>query len=465
MARPVHERQPHARRSATTASGRSTTTPAATRWPRCTSPTTPSRPYEVWTGPQVAWQLARGQPQAYGRKANAAVRAVADVRALPGRADRLAPAALDAHARPGVVLSFVASLCEFNQGDVFWSTPLIYPPMIYLAARMVVDRLAHRPRARSTSASATCSSWSGSIFALMGFRLGLNNQDSNVIDVGYAGVAGASRLMDGVLPYGHMPDSDRQAVRRPLLQRRPGRLHPDRRPLRVADRERRHLRADGVPRLRPGGARRWAGAGSGTRLPAAHVAASAFDILAVVGLFVAGWRLASRRARGGARVRLGGEPVHALLAEHELQRRARRRAPGVDARAAVASRPPAARSWPRPALTKFAPARHRAAVRVAAQPRGDDRRLRRRGARPALDARARRGRRLALLAPHDRLPARPGDADVDLDARHLPPGLVGPAAGSSTSLQIAAASASSRSRCSRGGARTRPRWPRSPAPS
>ena len=31
------------------------------------------------------------------------------------------------------------------------------------------------------------------------------------------------------------------------------------------------------------------------RLPAAHVAASAFDILAVVGLFVAGWRLGSRR--------------------------------------------------------------------------------------------------------------------------------------------------------------------------
>ena len=27
-------------------------------------------------------------------------------------------------------------------------------------------------------------------FGLMGFRLGLNNQDSNVIDVGYAGVAG-----------------------------------------------------------------------------------------------------------------------------------------------------------------------------------------------------------------------------------------------------------------------------------
>ena len=64
------------------------------------------------------------------------------------------------------------------------------------------------------------------VFGLMGFRLGLNNQDSNVIDVGYAGVAGASRLMDGVLPYGHMPDKTSQAVRREVLERRPEGLHP-----------------------------------------------------------------------------------------------------------------------------------------------------------------------------------------------------------------------------------------------
>ncbi len=46
-----------------------------------------------------------------------------------------------------VVLSFVASLYAFNRGDVFWSTPLIYPPMIYLTARMVWIGWRRTPRA------------------------------------------------------------------------------------------------------------------------------------------------------------------------------------------------------------------------------------------------------------------------------------------------------------------------------
>ena len=58
-----------------------------------------------------------------------------------------------------VVLSFVASLYAFNRGDVFWSTPLIYPPMIYLTVRMVWIGWRRR-RASSTSASGTCSYWS-----------------------------------------------------------------------------------------------------------------------------------------------------------------------------------------------------------------------------------------------------------------------------------------------------------------
>ena len=93
---------------------------------------------------------------------------------------------------------------EFNKGDLFWSTPLIYPPMVYLTARMVWIG-AHRTQRTFHIGDRHLLVLVGLVFALMGFRLGLNNQDSNVIDVGYAGVAGASRLMDGVLPYGHMP--------------------------------------------------------------------------------------------------------------------------------------------------------------------------------------------------------------------------------------------------------------------
>ena len=37
------------------------------------------------------------------------------------------------------------------------------------------------------------------------FRIGLNVTDSNVIDVGYAGVIGADKLIHGVALYGNWP--------------------------------------------------------------------------------------------------------------------------------------------------------------------------------------------------------------------------------------------------------------------
>src|SRR5919199_559229 len=74
---------------------------------------------EAWTGPQVAWQMARGHDGAFG-----------------GR--------------------------EINSARV----------------------------------------WLG-LFA--GFRIGLNVEDSNVIDVGYSGVVGADRIAHGQSPYGHFP--------------------------------------------------------------------------------------------------------------------------------------------------------------------------------------------------------------------------------------------------------------------
>ncbi len=43
---------------------------------------------------------------------------------------------------------------------------------------------------------------------LVGFRIGLNVNASNVIDVGYSGVIGADRLADGTPLYGHFPKDD-----------------------------------------------------------------------------------------------------------------------------------------------------------------------------------------------------------------------------------------------------------------
>jgi hypothetical protein len=43
---------------------------------------------------------------------------------------------------------------------------------------------------------------------LLGFRIGLNVTDGNVIDVGYAGVIGAQRIADGKPLYGHYPSNN-----------------------------------------------------------------------------------------------------------------------------------------------------------------------------------------------------------------------------------------------------------------
>ncbi|HWH64783.1 MAG TPA: hypothetical protein VNS99_01730, partial [Gaiellales bacterium] len=98
----------------------------------------------VRTGPQVDWQLARGEPSSYGRLANRWwVFLPLCALFLGGLVDWRRPftmRTLDLLA----LLSFGISLHWFNQGDVFISTPLIYPPLVYLLVRMIRLGSSHR---------------------------------------------------------------------------------------------------------------------------------------------------------------------------------------------------------------------------------------------------------------------------------------------------------------------------------
>ena len=249
--------------------------------------------YEVWTGPQVGWMLARGLPEAYGRKVNRAFvlwpMCALFVAGLMSWRRPLSVRTLDL----AVTLGFVASLLEFNDGHIFRSTPLVYPPLVYLAARMVWIGARRRPRT-VTVGERHLLVLVALTFGLMGFRLGLNNQDSNVIDVGYAGVAGASRLMDGVLPYGHLPDRTAHPCGGRYSNGDPkGYIQTDGRcesPIASGDTYGPTVYLSYIPAVATVG---WSGMWDS--LPAAHVTACMFDILAVTGLFVAGWRLASMR--------------------------------------------------------------------------------------------------------------------------------------------------------------------------
>jgi hypothetical protein len=164
---------------------------------------------EAWTGPQVAWKMARGYDGAFGRGINHPwVWLTFCVIFLIGLADfrRLASVRnLDLL----VLLSFSVSLYFFNIGEVFTAMPLVYPPLAYLLGRMIWVGA----RAGPGSSRPIWPAWAllaATVF-LMGFRVALNVTDSNVIDVGLAGIDGGQRIVQGEMPYGHMPTDDGKA--------------------------------------------------------------------------------------------------------------------------------------------------------------------------------------------------------------------------------------------------------------
>src|SRR5207245_3805619 len=137
---------------------------------------------EAWTGPQVAWPMARGQSGAFGGKELNSLSVWLTFCAvfLLGLADLRRPLSLR-NLDLLALLSFSVSLWFFNKGRIFTSVPLIYPGLVYLIVRSVVVGI----RGRSVPAPAPV--WpvwvlaAATVFA-GGFRIGLNLSDSNVID-------------------------------------------------------------------------------------------------------------------------------------------------------------------------------------------------------------------------------------------------------------------------------------------
>jgi hypothetical protein len=160
---------------------------------------------EAWTGPQVAWKMARGYPGAFGgREINSTpVWLGFCLLFLLGLGDLRRPLSLR-NLDLLALLSFSVSLWYFNKGHIFTSAPLVYPPLLYLLGRMTWS--AWRGRL-ATGAVPVWPVWAlaaATVF-VAGFRIGLNTQSSNVIDVGYSGVIGANRIANGVVPYGNFP--------------------------------------------------------------------------------------------------------------------------------------------------------------------------------------------------------------------------------------------------------------------
>jgi hypothetical protein len=218
---------------------------------------------QVWTGFQVAWTMARGYPGAFGKKINSLYVWIPLCLAffLPFFPWRRRPTLW--HLDLLVLLAYSVSLAFFNNANLGLSAPLVYPGMIYLLGRMLL-LAAGRGRPRESLRMVIPVPWLAIMLVfLVGFRVGLNVTNSNVIDVGYAGVIGADKLVHGQPLYGNWPsDNPSGDTYGPVNY--------------IAY----------VPFYKI-----WGWSGIWDNLPAAHAAAIAFDLLTMLGLFVLGWTI------------------------------------------------------------------------------------------------------------------------------------------------------------------------------
>jgi hypothetical protein len=159
----------------------------------------------VWVGPEVAWPLARGN--GLGGVINRPLLWLSFCAFfLIGLADLRRPFSLRNLDLLGL-LSFSAYLVFLNEGRVFAADLAGAASLIYLMARACWIGVTNRP---SRSPSFRAPVWlliAGLVF-LAGLRIGLNTEASGVLDVGYAGVIGADRLVHAESPYGNFPHSD-----------------------------------------------------------------------------------------------------------------------------------------------------------------------------------------------------------------------------------------------------------------
>ncbi len=249
---------------------------------------------EAWTGPQVAWPMARGGGSVFGGKqlnslpvwlgfCAVFILGLADLRRLRSVRN------LDLV----VLVSLSASFWFFNEGRIFTSVPLVYPVLLYLLGRTLWIAMRDRP---PTSSRPVWPVWllvAATIF-LAGLRIGLDLGNVSVIDVGYSGVIGAQRIADGEAPYGHFPQESGRPCGSPD---RNGRIV-----LRIQENgrcEKQNEHGDtygpvAYEAYLPGYAI-FGWAGKDDPLHAAHFTSIVFDLACMLGLVLVGLRYGGRR--------------------------------------------------------------------------------------------------------------------------------------------------------------------------
>ncbi|MGD9736644.1 MAG: glycosyltransferase 87 family protein [Solirubrobacterales bacterium] len=159
---------------------------------------------EEWTGFQVAWKMARGYSGAFGHALNSPfvfvpLCLIFLVGLFDWRRWRRA-ANLDLV----FLLGFTVSHFFFNRAEIGVSVPLQYPPLVYLLARALW--IGFRGRGEGLRPVWPTAWLVIAALFLLGVRVGLNVANAGAIDVGYAGVVGADRIVHGEPIYDNFPD-------------------------------------------------------------------------------------------------------------------------------------------------------------------------------------------------------------------------------------------------------------------
>jgi hypothetical protein len=193
-----------------------------------------------------------------------------------------------------MLLSPTASLWFFNHGNVFTAVPLFYPALVWVVGRGIWVGVT----GRGSGSRALWPTWillAAAVF-LAGFRVGLNVEASNVIDVGYSGVIGAQRIVSqGEAPWGNFPvedsrpacgpaDSSGEIRNRVQTNGRCESANPQ------GDTYGPTAYEAYIPGFLAFG---WSG--KWDSLPAVHFTSILFDLLSIVGLFLVGLRFGGTR--------------------------------------------------------------------------------------------------------------------------------------------------------------------------
>ena len=421
---------------------------------------------EAWTGPQVAWGMARGRVGSFGGKVLNAwwMWTALSVVFFLGLVDRRRIRSWHT-ARPAGARCPSGSRCWFfNRGRRLHERVARGAAARVPRRPHVVDRLPRPPlRTRRSRGPSGCSRRSPSSSAACGSG-STSRTPRGVIDVGYAGVIGADRILDGQAPYGHMPVDDTRAApaarptpteRSATASRRTAAASPP--TLAATPTGRPPTSSTSRPcspssgpasgtRCRPPTRRRSPSTCSSSSASSSSVAASAGTPLGV-----------------GARLRLARVPLHRLRDELQLERHDHARDPrlGVLAlrpRPSSRGAPMALAGWTKFAALLLAPLwltypnglrpPQRAAVRARV------RRSRRWPcSRSCCSSRASTTAVHVLRRPHARLPARPRLAVLALGLGPVPrardPRTSPPCRWSSRSASSRSQASSRRSRCAR----------------